>query len=172
MLGAWVLFAAAAVGVGFGAAGLVGDPFTEGATGSPAAARTPPASTSAPEASSPDLPTSSPASGKAPRRPGESPRGGGETSSPGAGGDATTRALSTRGGLVSGTCRGGLVSLNAAPAVGWAVDDLDDGPDEEARARFERVDDDDRVEVRASCAAGAPRFILRDDEADDDSGGD
>ena len=74
--------------------------------------------------------------------------------------------MTTRGGQVSGTCRDGLVRLSAAPAIGWEVDDLDSGARDEARARFERIDDGDgRVEVRATCTDGTPAFTVRDDSS-------
>ena len=37
---------------------------------------------------------------------------------------AVKRGIPTRGGYVSATCRGGLVSVGAAPAVWWQVDSL------------------------------------------------
>ena len=84
---------------------------------------------------------------------------------------------------MSGSCRDGLVSVGASPAVGWAIDDVDSGRAEQARVRFEGSDDsDERVEVQAWCAGGVPRFAVEDrdrggddgddgDDRDDDSGG-
>src|SRR3990170_9094758 len=134
LVAAWALFAAASVGVGFAAAGLVGDPFTDGGVAAPAAG------------GSGGTPSTSPSA--SPSSPG--------STSPQPGGSGTvadvTRSVTTRGGFVSGTCRAGLVRLSASPAVGWEIDDLDDEPEREARVRFERVDDGDgRVEVRAGC---------------------
>ena len=155
----WLVFAAAAVGVGFGAAGLVGDPFTEGdvATSTAGAASGPagtpvPAGTPSPTGSSPSgsAPSSTPPSGSADGRP-------------------VTRTQITRGGQVTGTCQDGLVRLGAAPEIGWEMDDLDAGAREEARARFERVDDGDgKVEVRATCVDGTPTFAVRDDTSGSD----
>jgi hypothetical protein len=141
----WAVFAAAAVGVGFAAAGLVGDPFTAATTDvldrSPRTgpAAPPPATTST---------TPSPGTSSA-------------TASPG-GGRPPTRSLNTRAGLVSATCQGGLVRLSASPAVGWGIEDIDADPRPEGRVRFER-DEDGRVEVRASCAGDVATFTVDDD---------
>jgi hypothetical protein len=146
----WAAFAAAAVGIGFGAAGLVGDPFTVGRTAGSAPR---PASTTAPAS-----PTTSQPTGTGSASAGPSPAG-----------QAVTRTLSTRAGLVSATCQDGLVRLNASPFVGWGISDFDNGRKQEARVRFERAEDEDgRVEVRATCAAGNPQFALS--EADEHSG--
>jgi len=149
----WAVFAVAAVGVGFGAAGLVGDPFTDGDLSTTASSDSPSPSgsvgTPTPTGSSSPPATSSPTSSAS-------------TSS----GTAVTRSVITRGGQVSGTCRDGLVRLSAAPEIGWEVDDLDSGARDEARARFERIDDGDgRVEVRATCDGGTPAFTVRDDSS-------
>lgn len=162
LVAVWALFAAAAVGVGFGAAGLVGDPFTDGEVGSATAAGSPSSVTPAPASSSP---TGSSAEA--------TPDGTGTTkvSTPDDRQREVTRSVTTRGGFVSGTCRGGLVRLSAAPEVGWAIDDLDSGARAEARVRFERADDGDgRVEVRARCSGGVPRFEVRDDSSGHGSG--
>ena len=154
LVAVWALFAAAAVGVGFGAAGLVGDPFTDGevSTGGVTPSAAPSASSAAPTRSTPAPATST------------------------AGPSSVKRSLTTRGGLVTGTCRGRLVSLGAAPSVGWEIDDLDDEPEREAKVKFERVDDGDgEVEVRARCVGGVPTFTVEDDagsgSGDSGSGG-
>jgi len=73
------------------------------------------------------------------------------------------RSLTTRGGLVSGSCTRGLVTISAAPTVGWAIKDVEGGPAQEARVRFEPTGDGDgRVEVRAHCVGGVPRFSVED----------
>ena len=150
LVAVWALFAAAAVGVGFGAAGLVGDPFTDGQVSTGGQAGTGGATPSlAPSTSSAaPTPTSSP------------------TATTSAGPRAVTRSESTRGGLVTGTCRGGLVTLGAAPSVGWEIDDLDDEPEREATVKFERVDDGDgEVEVRVRCVGGVPTFSVEEDSS-------
>jgi hypothetical protein len=150
LVAVWAMFAAAAVGVGFGAAGLVGDPFTDGDVGTAASAGTSPSATPSPTGGTPS---------------GSSPEGTPGTPSDGEQRDVT-RSVTTRGGLVSGACRDGLVRLSAAPAVGWEIDDLDSGSRTEARVRFERVDDGEgRVEVRAGCSGGVPRFTVEDDSS-------
>lgn len=90
---------------------------------------------------------------------------------------AVTRSLQTRAGVVSATCRDGLVRLGASPAVGWRIADIDPGPAREAKVRFRA--DEDELEVNARCADGRPRFGLEadsddsddSDPADDGSGG-
>jgi len=148
LVAAWVLFAVASVGVGFGAAGLVGDPFTDGGVTAPAASGSGDGpGTSTPTSSTSPTPSASPSS----------------TTSTVA---DVQRSVTTRGGFVSGTCRSGLVRLSASPALGWEVDDLDDEPERQARVRFERVDDGDgRVEVQASCVGGTPHFAVEDDSS-------
>lgn len=138
----WAVFAAAAVGVGFGAAGLVGDPFTD---------RTVDSSFDATPSRSAPTDTTSPDSSPRPQ-----PSGTRESSA--------TRTITTRGGLVSATCRSGLAQVSAAPAVGWQIDELESGHDEEGKVRFERGDDGEaRVEVKVACSEGTPRFSLEDD---------
>jgi hypothetical protein len=149
LVAVWALFAAAAVGVGFGAAGLVGDPFTDGevSTGGVTSSAAPSASSAAPTTSTPAPATTTPG-----------PR-------------PVKRSVTTRGGLVTGTCRGGLVGLGAAPSVGWEIDDLDDEPQREAKVKFERVDDGDgEVEVQARCAGGVPTFTVEGDSSGSGSG--
>jgi hypothetical protein len=164
----WAAFAVLSVAVGFAAAGLVGDPFTDGvAAGPPAAGQATRVPTtdgsSAPDPTAPD-PTgtaTTPAPSGSPR-PSSS-----REPDPSAPAGPVTRTLQTRGGTVSATCRGGTVRLSVSPAVGWTVDDLDP-PGRESRVRFEPTGDrDGRVEVEARCAGGRPRFEL-DDDADED----
>lgn len=143
----WAVFAVAAVGVGFGAAGLVGDPYTDVGT-----------TTAGPAPSSTATAT---ASGRA-----SPPRSTASSSPRSTGAKGLSRSQTTRGGLVTGTCQDGLVSLSAAPAIGWEIDDRDSGARDEARARFEQVDDGDgKVEVRATCTSGRPTFVVRDDSS-------
>jgi len=84
---------------------------------------------------------------------------------------SVTRSITTRGGLVSATCRpDGLVQVSGSPAVGWEIKDIDGGAQRDALVRFERPDGDGRVEVEATCPRGAPRFAL-DDDGDGGAGG-
>jgi len=188
LLALWVAFAAAAVGVGFGAAGLVGDPFTDGVTdaaavGTPFADLTPgptrassrtPTGTSEPTLTGTAEPTPSGTSSRTPSgTSSRSPSSTDPTPSGGPGG-SVTRGVTTRGGLVSATCRADSVRLSASPAVGWQIEEVEPGPDKEARVRFERSGGGEgRVEVRATCAQGAPRFSFEDDHSGsgEDSGG-
>lgn len=174
----WAAFAAASVGVGFGAAGLVGDPFSDGVTDAA------PATRSGPEASSTSPPhagTNEPASSAGPTGTGSSTPTGqasprtsttapGAPEGPGPAPDqAVTRNIITGEGTVWATCRSGLVQLSASPAVGWQIEDIDEGRQRDARVRFEPAGDGDgRVEVEAVCAQGTPQFALDDDR---DSGG-
>jgi hypothetical protein len=62
---------------------------------------------------------------------------------------------------VSATCRGGLVSVGAAPAVWWQVESRTPGRVQTARVRLQPSHDakGERVEVTASCRGGVPTFI-------------
>jgi len=157
----WAVFAAASVGVGFGAAGLVGDPFT--ATGGDQVTLA-----DSGGASESPAPSASGSTTPAPSRPGSvSPSSGGTpvAAAP------VVRSLTTRGGLVSGSCTRGLVTVSAAPTVGWAIKDVEGGPTQEARVRFERSGDGEgRVEVRAHCVGGVPRFSVQDGSGSGSSG--
>lgn len=180
LVAVWALFAAAAVGVGFGAAGLVGDPFDDrlDTAGSGVPITTESGGRSSPPEASPTAgpadpsPSATPSTGST-RSTG--PRGTPATSAPTRSATPSTvtasRTLSTRAGVVSARCRGELVQLAASPTIGWQLDSFDDG-DREARVRFEQVEEDgDRVEVRATCADGRPRFAVEDegDRADEPS---
>jgi hypothetical protein len=157
----WALFAAASVGVGFGAAGLVGDPFSDpGGDQVTLADAADAGSSSPPPPPAPSGSASASSSAPAPGRTG-SPRAS-ATATPAAAAPVV-RSLTTRGGLVSGSCTRGHVTVSAAPTVGWAIEDVDGGPAPEARVRFERTGDGDgRVEVRARCVGGVPRFSVED----------
>jgi hypothetical protein len=128
----WALFAAAAIGVGFGAAGLVGNPFTDavgdtlvGQQSTPSVAAAPPGSTPSPS--------------------------------------IVTRV--TRGGQVTATCVGGLVSIGASPAMNWQVDRIDQGRLTIAGLEFTRSGKDGKVEVSVRCVRGVPRFTLGESAA-------
>lgn len=179
LVAVWALFAAAAVGVGFGAAGLVGDPFTDGIDDTAATAglgpTTEPAPTPTPTSSEP---TASPTGSSKPPRTATATAApshttaGPATSRPTRSATAevtVSRTLSTRAGVVSARCRGDLVRLGASPAVGWELTALEPSG-REAKVRFERVGDgeEDRVEVRATCVGGRPRFAVEDDRDSDD----
>ena len=187
----WAAFAVAAVGVGFGAAGLVGGPFSDGvADASGIDPSQQPADldntvSPGPEPSSTPTPTSTPRSGARASSPATTPDPGPASTEPPRTNPApaastrsvparsVTRSITTRGGLVSATCRSdGFVQVSGSPAVGWEIEDIDGGARRDARVRFERPDGDSRVEVGATCARGAPRFALDDDGDGGGGGGD
>ncbi|MDQ1601084.1 MAG: hypothetical protein QOD68_2558 [Actinomycetota bacterium] len=155
----WALFAAASVGVGFAAAGLVGDPFSDPAGVTAAAA--PPGAGSRPTSSTASpRPTGSSVSSPRPTRTGA-------TADP----EPTVRSVTTRGGFVAGSCRAGLVTVSASPAIGWQIKDVDHGQVVDARVRFEATSGDGRVEVHSWCSGGTAKFSVDDQTGGDDGGG-
>ena len=154
----WALFAAASVGVGFAAAGLVGDQFSD-PTGVSAAA--PPSASS--------RPTSGTASARPTLSSVSSPRptGSGQATGP----EPTVHSVTTRGGFVAGSCRAGLVTVSASPAIGWQIKDVDSGQVVDARVRFEATGGDGRVEVHGWCSGGTATFSVDDGSGGDDGGG-
>jgi len=150
----WALFAAASVGVGFVAAGLVGHPFSDPAG---VAAAAPPPAGSRPTSVTPTPgPTGSSASSPRPT---------------GAGPEPTVHSVTTRGGFVAGSCRAGLVTVSASPAIGWQIKDVDSGQVVDARVRFEATGGDGRVEVHGWCSGDTARFSVVDRSGSDDGGG-
>ena len=150
LAGVWALFAAASVGVGFAAAGLVGDPFSDPAGA--AAAAPPPAAGDRPTSGSPS-PRSTGSSVSSPR-----PTGAGDPSGPA----PTVHSVTTRGGFVAGSCRTGLVTVSASPAIGWQIKDVDHGQVADARVRFEATGGDGRVEVHGWCSGDTATFSVDD----------
>ncbi|MDQ1602816.1 MAG: hypothetical protein QOE01_661 [Actinomycetota bacterium] len=166
LIALWVVFASAAIGVGFGAAGFVGDPFS-----TVPSAGAPPLDGPVPALSSTPTPS---ATGHHRRHHDDGPTTsrttGGTSHSSSAG--AVTSSRTTRGGYVSATCRGGLVSVSASPAVGWEIHDLTSGQVTEARVRFEPSQDanGERVEVTVRCVSGRPDFLVSDESGGGGSG--
>jgi hypothetical protein len=170
----WAVFAVASVSVGFAAAGLVSDPFTDVGSSTDVSTFAGPGdepvtvSQGAPggQATAPPTPpTKTPEAGK----PTHTPSPSGTTGSA----DPTKRAsntssapsivkggIPTQGGYVSGTCQGGVVSVGAAPAVYWQVASITPGRVTTARVRFEPAQhaQGERVDVTASCRGGNPVF--------------
>ena len=197
----WLAFATAAVGVGFGAANLVGDPYTDvadggvgsvtqgGAAGQPQPSAELPSGTrsAGPESPSPSRspartgghrtpsPVASAArpSSAAPAATPKPTRSSTPRAGSGSGGGATVqRSVTTRGGLVTAGCRNGLVSVGASPAVGWSIDEIDSGRVDEAKVKFRRSGEGEgEIEVHARCASGTPTFQLDDHEEDHGGGG-
>lgn len=198
----WLVFAVAAVGVGFGAANLVDDPYTGSAGGgvlsvtqeggSSATTLPTSTSTSTPSSSATSTPhrrrssqrasagestpttrvatTSTARPAPSPSRTrSASPRPARSTDASSAG---TSRTVTTSGGVVTATCRGGLVSVGASPAVGWTLERASGGWGEEAEVKFRPSDGaEGEVEVHVVCASGTPRFEY-DDHAGTGSRGD
>jgi hypothetical protein len=175
LVAVWALFAAASVGVGFGAAGLVGDPFSDPGGGSALspvslADSTPPAATAtATPSHSPSPSSSSP--GHSSPSPSHSTRPRTSTADPETIPEPAVRSVTTRGGYVGGSCRGGLVTVSASPAVGWRIDEIDRGPTDEAKVKFTQSRGDGEVEVHARCSGGDVRFEVSDDHGVSGSSG-
>ncbi|MEU1879867.1 hypothetical protein ABZ470_21355 [Streptosporangium sp. NPDC020072] len=86
--------------------------------------------------------------------------GGPPSPSEGAGG--VSRAFTTPGGSVVGTCVTGQASLLAwSPAQGYATDDVSEGPGPYASLEFES--ENDKITVRITCVRGAPTMTLKED---------
>jgi hypothetical protein len=186
----WAVFAVASVSVGFGAASLVSDPFTdgggnagvsdiadgdEGVVTEPGSSPTSTASspTSSPSRSNTKHHTNSPTQSPAGSGGGTHSAGSTKTSNPPPAPSAVHRGIGTKGGYVSATCRGDLVSVGAAPAVWWQVDSITRGQVRSARVRLEPSEDanGERVEVTATCAHGIPVFTSEYHPADGGGGG-
>jgi hypothetical protein len=179
----WAAFAVASVSVGFAAASLVSDPFTDvraDVTGTSGAGDAPfTDNVTTPDAQATETPTSTPTA-KA-----------GHTHTPKPTGSAATRTtrpatapaaatvkggIPTRGGYVSGTCRSGLVSVGAAPAIYWRVASYTQAWLHTARVRLvpSKNANGEQVEVTVSCSAGKPGFLPvyhPGDGGGDDGGG-
>jgi hypothetical protein len=78
------------------------------------------------------------------------------------------RTLSSPGGSVLAACANGLVTLRSvSPAVGFRVDELEEGADAEVEVRF--VSSASEVKLKVECVDGVPRA---ESEVDDESGDD
>jgi hypothetical protein len=170
----WAVFAVASVSVGFAAASMVSDPFTDVDTTSEVANLAGPAGDpfTDPTTTADPTGTASPSPGQAPSK---TPTGGpssGSTQEPGNSSVAVKRGIPTRGGYVSATCRNGLVSVGAAPALYWQVDSRTPPAVRTGRVRLEPAQDanGERVEVTATCSNGIPAFTT--DYQDGGGGGD
>ncbi|MEU7942570.1 hypothetical protein [Microbispora bryophytorum] len=87
---------------------------------------------------------------------------GGQT--PGAVPATGRRLISTGAGSLIARCDRGLVRLQSwTPAQGFEVDDVDPGPDDRARVKFES--DESGLEIEVRCAGGmpVPRISRHDD---------
>lgn len=82
--------------------------------------------------------------------------------------DTVVRTLASRGGSVVAACRSGRVTLRTwSPAVGYRVDEVDRGPDNEAEIKF--VSSSSEVQMKVRCVSGVP---TAETEVDDESGDD
>ncbi|MEU8198183.1 hypothetical protein AB0C10_30835 [Microbispora amethystogenes] len=78
-----------------------------------------------------------------------------ETRTRGAEPAAARKLISTGAGSVIARCDGGLARLQSwTPAQGFRVDDVDPGPDDRARVRFES--DEGKLEIEVRCPGGVP----------------
>jgi hypothetical protein len=190
----WAVFAVASVSVGFAALGLVSDPFTDVGTTADASSLAGPAEAAVTESdtapgdqatgtASPSTPSSTSTPPPTPdATPTKTHGGSGATrtagptksSSPASSGPSLVKGgVPTEGGYVSGTCKGALVSVGAAPAVYWQMDSITPGWAHTARVRLEPAKDahGERVVVTATCQGGDPVFHV-DFNSGDGGGGD
>jgi hypothetical protein len=139
---AWVVGATASVVVGLLALSLINADLT--GTGDPPIVADPVVDTGGPAAA--------PSTGSP--RPGSTPPG---STPPGSNTAATgQRRLNSAGGYVIAQCQGDQAYLVLwSPAPGYGVHDVDRGPRDDARVRFES--DRHEVEMRVTCAGGVPR---------------
>ncbi|WP_089253691.1 hypothetical protein [Asanoa hainanensis] len=69
--------------------------------------------------------------------------------------DVQRKTFQIAGGTVVARCENGLVSIETwSAAQGFALRDLDEGPDDEAEAKFEGAGG--RSEIKLECRAGQP----------------
>jgi len=171
----WLLTAVIATGAGIAVINLLGRPLAGGAgdvisarqaaealataTVSPAS----PPPSPAPSAPTPSAPTPSPSTasptpddtGSATPEATETPRPETTSAAP-----AKSKVITTRGGSVVARCVGREVTLRSwSPAQGYEIDDVDAGPDDDAKVKFER--DDDEVEIEIRCAASGPVYTVQ-----------
>jgi hypothetical protein len=192
----WAVFAVASVSVGFAAARLVSDPFTDVGTSTDVSTLAGPGTEPVTETdvvpgvqatgtATPSTSTPTPRAGTATGTPSGSsptrsahPRTAPSTarSTPSAPSAPSTirRGITTRAGYVSATCRGGLVSVGAAPAVYWWVASRTAGWAPTARVRLEPAQNasGQRLDVTASCSAGTPVFTTDFSDGGGGDGGD
>ncbi|WP_248960292.1 hypothetical protein [Sphaerisporangium perillae] len=77
-------------------------------------------------------------------------------------GSGGSKVIPARGGVVVARCDGGLVTLQSwTPAQGYEVKDVERGPRDKVRVRFEG--DDARTEIEIRCSGGRPVSTVRND---------
>lgn len=160
----WVVFALVAVGSGWLAVRMVGGaitPTTVPVLSAEDVSRRLATASTAPTRSSEPSRTATPTRTTAPTRTSDGP-----TQQPEA--KAVVRTLSSTGGTVVAACTGDLVTVRSvSPAVGFRVDELEQGPDAEVEVRF--VSSASEVKITIECVDGVPRA---ETEVDDESGDD
>ncbi|MBU2664862.1 septum formation initiator [Actinoplanes bogorensis] len=76
-------------------------------------------------------------------------------------------SFSSSGGVAIAGCRGGEAFLDRwSPNPGYEVKDVDEGPDSEAKVRFESSDR--HVELRITCSGGLPHADEQSNHGGDD----
>jgi hypothetical protein len=153
----WVAAALVATVAGLGGIRLVGDSLTgtaggvlseEDVTRALAAATPTPAATPSASASSSPA-TSAPASRPPASRP------------------PALTSFPSSGGVAIAGCRGDQAFLDRwSPNPGYQVRDVDAGPDDEAKVRFES--DDRHVDLRITCSGGVPHATEKSNHGGDD----
>ncbi|MGW5264196.1 hypothetical protein ACWEQG_24755 [Microbispora sp. NPDC004025] len=146
----WLLAAALATGAGVAVLGLLGRPLA-GPAGRPMTAEE---IRVALARDTPAAPSSGPASAAAPERSPERAPSPAPSAAPVTG----RKLISTGAGSVIARCDGGLARLQSwTPAQGYEVHDVDPGPDDHARVRFESDEGGEgRVEIEVRCASDVP----------------
>ncbi len=141
----WLLAAALATGTGVAVLGLLGRPLTGPAEPPMTAGEIRLALTR--DTPGPPSPASTPV--------GAAPVDASGGATPSAAPVTGRRLVSTGAGSLIARCDGGLVRLQSwTPAQGFEVDDVDPGPDDRARVKFES--DEGRLEIEVRCAGGVP----------------
>ena len=164
--GLWALFAAVAIVSGWIAVQMVGSAVTPASipvltvgevsqglvTSAPTDEPTPvakprPSKSKGAPSSTPSPSTSS--------RPSPTPTASAKTTTTPPRPKAVVRTLASRGGSVVAACSAGQVTLRSwSPAVGYRVDEVDPGPDEEVELRF--VSNDSEATMQVRCLSGVP----------------
>ncbi|GIH73147.1 hypothetical protein [Sphaerimonospora thailandensis] len=76
---------------------------------------------------------------------------------PSPGQETRFRLISTGGGHVIAGCDGGLARLRSwTPAQGFQADDVESGPDNRVRVKFESDEPEVEIEVEVRCVGGVP----------------
>lgn len=155
----WLVAAVLASGAGVMLIGLFGGPYTDAANrpmtpdevrSALSLSRDPRAVPGSPSSPSPPSSPSSPSSLSS-----ASPSALSGTPSPGP--ETRVQLIPTAGGHVIAECDGGSARLRSwTPAQGFQADDVEPGPDDKVRVKFESDDPDIEIEIEVRCVGGAP----------------